>query len=73
MTTTVTTHGSFTLVTTVMPRTDNGEHLKEHERNVKSVTENTPVNVIKPFTTVNSLTQEFIRTTYCGTGARPAL
>jgi len=73
MTTTVTTHGSFTLITTVMPRNDNREHLKEHERNVKLVTENTSINVIKPFTTVNSSTQEFIRTTYCGTGARPAL
>jgi hypothetical protein len=72
MTTSITQHGSFTLVTTNMPKKKHAKELLEHNELVDFVTEHTPTNFIKAFTIVNTANGELIHTSYCGVDATPA-
>jgi hypothetical protein len=72
MSTSVTQHGSFTLVTTTMPKGDHAKELLEHEELLKFVTKHTLTNFIKAFTIVNTANDELIHTAYCGVDATPA-
>jgi hypothetical protein len=72
MTSTITVHEPFYLVTTVMPQHDHEKELAEHAELLDVVTNNTPINFIKAFTIPNTATGEIIHTAYCGRDATPA-